>query len=232
MRNNWKNVLAEKNFIISCIVGIGLLVASLIINYYAQGYALVKESSPVTDLILSNIPTFNVDILFMYCPLLLGLILAITCLKSPRKIPLVLKSAAIFVTIRAVFITFTHLGPYPDHAILDSLDFNFFKVFSTSTNFFLFSGGGDLFFSGHTGLPFLAALLYWDYKPMRYLCLVSSVFFGTLALLGHLHYTIDVASAFFITYTIYIIVTKLFPHDVAAFNNKEYVTENVMHKPL
>ena len=232
MRTSWKDLLADRNFLISCSIGVLLLLASLVINYYAQGYALNKESSPVADIVLSNIPTFNVDVLFMYGPLVLGLILAISCIRKPAKIPLLLKSAAIFVTIRAVFITFTHIGPYPDHSILDSMDFNFLKVFSSNPSFFIFSSGGDLFFSGHTGLPFLAALLYWDDKVMRYICLLCSVFFGTLALLGHLHYTIDVASAFFITYTIYVIVTRLLPRDVAMFEEKTFSSENPWHKAL
>ncbi|MEI6397064.1 MAG: phosphatase PAP2-related protein [Candidatus Taylorbacteria bacterium] len=232
MRNRWKNLISDKTFIFSLIVGVILLCSSLIINYYAQGYAVNRESSPVADIVLSNIPVFNVDVWFMYGPLVLGLILFISCIRNPCKIPLLLKSAAIFVTIRAIFITFTHIGPYPDHNILDSMDFDFLKTFSTSANFFIFSGGADLFFSGHTGMPFLAALIYWDNKLMRYICLFSSFFFGILALLGHLHYTIDVASAFFITYTIYVIIKKLIPHDVAMFEEKEFVSQDVLHKPL
>ncbi len=218
-------MLSDKGFIIGCIIGLLLVFTSLIINYYASGYAQEAESNPVTDIILSNIPTYNVDVMFMYGPLILGLIIAGTCLHQPRRIPLLLKSVAIFVTIRAIFITFTHLGPYPDHAILDSMDFNFIRAFTSNPNFFIFSSGADLFFSGHTGLPFLGALLYWDIKIMRYLCIASSIFFGILALLGHLHYTIDVASAFFITYTIYVIIIKILPRDVAMFHGKTLLTK-------
>lgn len=229
---DWKSLLRNKHFIISCIVGTLLIMASLIINYHAAGYALEKESNYVADLILSNIPTFNVDVMFMYGPILLGLIVAINCLFRPRQIPLLLKSVAIFVTIRAVFITFTHLGPYPDRAILDSMDFDFLRTMTSSAHFFLVSSGADLFFSGHTGMPFLAALLYWDNKAMRYLCIASSIFFGVLALLGHLHYTIDVASAFFITYTIYVIIKKLLPHDVAMFKGETFESSSIAHKAL
>jgi hypothetical protein len=204
----------------------------MIINYYAAGYALQRESNPVTDIILSNIPTVNVDILFMYAPLLLGLIIFGTCVHQPRRLPLLLKSLAIFITIRAIFIMFTHIGPYPDRALLDSMDFNFIRAFTTNPNFFIFSSGGDLFFSGHTGMPFLAALLFWENKAMRYICLGSSIFFGVLALLGHLHYTIDVASAFFITYTIYVIITRLLPRDVALFKGHKYESSSLGNKAL
>ncbi len=232
MINRWKKALSEKNFVISCVIGLVLIIISLVINYFAASYALDKESNYVTDIILSNIRTFNVDVLFMYGPLILGLIITGTCIYEPRRIPLLLKSGAIFITIRAVFITFTHIGPYPDAAVLDSMDFNFIKTLTSSAHYFLISSGGDLFFSGHTGLPFLASLLYWEIKPMRYLCLASSVFFGILALLGHLHYTIDVASAFFITYTIYVIIIKLLPYDVAMFEGKRFVSDNPVNNPI
>ncbi|MEI8091030.1 MAG: phosphatase PAP2-related protein [bacterium] len=62
--------------------------------------------------------------------------------------------------------------------------------------------GADLFFSGHTGLPFLFALIFWNNKWMRYLFVLTAIYFGAIVLLGHLHYSIDVLSAFFITYTI------------------------------
>jgi membrane-associated phospholipid phosphatase len=57
------------------------------------------------------------------------------------------------------------------------------------------------------------ALIYWDDKPKRYLFLAWSVVFGATVLLGHLHYTIDVFAAFFITYGIYHLARWLFPRD-------------------
>lgn len=73
---------------------------------------------------------------------------------------------------------------------------------STSSN--------DLFFSGHTGLPFLFALIFWKYKIPRYVFTVSSGIAGVAVLLSHVHYTIDVLGAYFITYTIYVISKKIF----------------------
>jgi hypothetical protein len=44
--------------------------------------------------------------------------------------------------------------------------------------------GSDQFFSGHTGLPFLAALTFWHMPFWRYFYLGSTVFFGMAAALG------------------------------------------------
>ena len=80
-----------------------------------------------------------------------------------------------------------------------------------------FAFGGDLFFSGHTGLPFLMALIFWDNKYLRWIFILTSVMFATVVLLAHLHYSIDVLSAFFITYTIFHIALFLFKKDRRLF---------------
>jgi hypothetical protein len=84
----------------------------------------------------------------------------------------------------------------------------------------LLSGSGDdLFFSGHTGFPYLMALIFWNTKPLRWLFLAASIFFGGAVLLGHLHYSIDVFSAFFITYGIFNIAIRLFKNDFNFFSH-------------
>jgi hypothetical protein len=218
IHKRWGSSFSDRDFTISCLVGFLLIGLSLIINYYAARYALHSASNFVADIILSNTKPVNVDIIFMWGPLIFWSIIAAVGLYEPRRIPLILKSVAVLVVIRSVFITLTHIGPFPDMIPTVSMNFDFIKDLTSSANFFLFSSGGDLFFSAHTGLPFLMALVFWDQKIMRAFCLTSSVIFGIVVLLGHLHYTIDVASAFFITYTIYIIVCKLFPHDKQSFD--------------
>jgi hypothetical protein len=44
--------------------------------------------------------------------------------------------------------------------------------------------------------------------------------FGIVVLLGHLHYSIDVLSAFFITYSIYHICELFFKTDKKIFDSK------------
>jgi hypothetical protein len=79
--------------------------------------------------------------------------------------------------------------------------------------------GADLFFSAHTGMPFLGALAFWKEKEIRYFSLFGSLFFAVVVLLGHLHYSIDVASAFFITYGIFHIAQYFFPKDWKLFSS-------------
>jgi hypothetical protein len=181
----------------------------LIINYFASVYATEKASNPVLDLILSNVPVFNVDFIVNEGALFFGLFIAFLLLNEPRRIPFTLKSAAVFIFIRSMFITLTHLGPFPERSFIDQTSF------LSPMNF-----GGDYFFSGHTGLPFLMALIFWDEKRNRYVSILVSIIFAGAVLLGHLHYSIDVFAAFFITYGIYHIARHLFPRDYKLFRKK------------
>ena len=179
-----------------------LLILSLIINYIAGTYATERASLPVTDIILSNIRTFDVDGIFIYGSFVFWFFTTLVLLYHPKKMIFTLKSIALFVIIRSVFVSLTHLGPFPTQVIVENIGF-----------FNKFTFGGDLFFSGHTGLPFLLALIFWDEKILRYVFITSSVVFGIVVLLGHLHYSIDVLGAFFITYTIFHIARTVFKKD-------------------
>ncbi len=199
---SYKNHFSQSNYLLSLAVAIVIFAASLVINYYAGTYATEKASSSVTDIILSNTRAYDVDTLFIYGALALVGLIAILSFSKPERVPFILKNIGFFVLIRSMFIMMTHLGPFPIHA-----DVSAFNLISR------FSFGGDLFFSGHTGLPFLMALSFWHNKTLRYLFIAISIFFGVVVLLGHLHYTIDVMSAFFITYGIHQISKLIFPKD-------------------
>jgi len=194
-------LLKNRYYIFSLFLGIVFLIASLFINYFAGIYSIEKASNPVTDIILSNIPVFDVDFFFAYGAFAFIALIGFLCAFRLERFPFVLKSIALFVIIRSIFISLTHMGPFPD-------------MMSISPNFInKFTFGSDLFFSGHTGMPFLIALIFWKNRKLRYIFLALSLIFGAVVLLGHYHYTIDVLSAFFITFGIYHIAVYLFKKD-------------------
>ena len=197
----YKKYLADRYFVWSSVLSLLLLALSLAVNFLASLYATRKQSSPVTDIVLSNIPNYDVADIFVYGIVSLIVFVFFLLLLEPEKIPFVVKSTAVFILIRSVFISLTHIGLYPN--IIES-DIDVFKGITS---------GGDLFFSGHAGFPFLLALIFWREKNFRYLFIFISVFFGAIALMGHYHYSIDVLSAFFITFGIYHICLKIFKRD-------------------
>lgn len=188
-------------------VGFLFFSLSLIVNRYASFYATAQASNPVTDLLLDNIPVMKVEWIVNDAAAIFGFCMIGLIIWQPRRIPFILKSVALFILIRSVFITLTHLAPFPERVLLDPAD-----IFRTLTY------GGDYFFSGHTGMSFLFALIYWQKKSVRYFCLTASALLSVGVIFGHLHYSIDVFAAFFITYGIFVMAQHLFPYAYTVFS--------------
>lgn len=203
---NLKLHIKDKSFLLSLCVALLLLFISLLVNFYAGLYATESASNSVTDIVLSNTRVYDVDVVFIYGSIFFWIFVILLLLTQPKHIPFTLKSIAVFVLIRSLFISLTHIGPFPTQLIMEPS-----KIMQK------FAFGGDLFFSGHTGLPFLLSLIFWKNKYLRYTFILVSITFGVVVLMGHIHYSIDVLSAFFITYTIYHISTYLFKSDRILF---------------
>ncbi|MBI5003858.1 hypothetical protein HZC00_02090 [Candidatus Kaiserbacteria bacterium] len=186
---------------------IAAFIASVAIMEVAVDFATDHASNGVSDIILSNTPIFDVGYIYVYGFCFFLACIAFICLTNPKRLPFLLYSSALFMAVRGVFVMMTHLGPFTPYL---PIDFG-----TTITSIFY---GNDYFFSGHTGAPFLIALIYWKEKAARWIFLAWSVFFGVVVLLGHLHYTIDVASAYFIAYGVYHIALHWFPREKAFFD--------------
>lgn len=205
-----KILWVQKRFLLNVLLGLFLLFLGLFVTYYANSYTLIKAGNSVTDIILDNLPVVDVDFLYSEGALLFLIVSGIILLIEPRRIPFTLKSIAIFFLVRSLFMVLTHIGPPPNALSIQGQDI-FHKL----------SSGDDLFFSAHTGLPILMTLIFWDEKYLRYFFFASAIVGGAVVLLGHLHYSIDVFSAAFITYGIYRISKFLFRRDFALTKGTE-----------
>ena len=200
-RDHWLSSESRSATILSVV----LFVASMAFNYVAESFATKRASNPVDDIVLSHIPPYDLEWIFIWGVAALALFAISLLIANPKRIPFMLHSLTLFYFIRALFISMTHLGnplPIPpDAGIIVSR---------------LFFGGG-LFFSGHVGAPFLMSLIFWKNAKLRNIFIVFSLLFAATALLGHYHYTIDVVSAYFITYSIFHIAKAIFPREHALF---------------
>jgi membrane-associated phospholipid phosphatase len=192
----------KKRFWISVIFGILLIIISLVVNNYAQIYAANHVNNPESDIILDNIPILDVHLIYSEGAILFIIILTIVLLFEPKYIPFVFKNIAIFVITRSFFMILTHLAPPAAQTYINPTDY-----------IQRLSHGDDLFFSGHTGLPFLMAIIFWYKKYLKWLFLACTLIGGTAVIFGHLHYSIDVFSALFISFGIFHICKFLFPKD-------------------
>ena len=205
--------VSKMRYYASLLEAIILFIVSIYITHYASLYAENKASGAVDDIILSNTRVYNFEFFFVYIAIVLGLFTIALCLRFKKTAPFLIKAVSIFIIIRSLFVSLTHIGPFPLKLEIESGLLNFI------------TSGNDLFFSGHTGLPFLIALIFWGHLYIRILFLSASIILGTTALLAHLHYSIDVFAAFFITYSIYHIARKFFKKDFDFFT-----LEDVEHK--
>lgn len=197
--------VSKTRYYASLLEAVILFIVSIYVTHHASLYAENKASGPVDDIILSNTRVYDFEFLFVYFAIFLALFVVVLCLRFRKAAPFLIKSVSLFIIIRSIFVSLTHIGPFPLKLELESKLLNFI------------TSGNDLFFSGHTGLPFLIALIFWDHLYIRILFLTSAVVLGASALLAHLHYSIDVFAAFFITYAIYHMARKFFKKDFEFF---------------
>lgn len=200
--------IIDRSYKISAAWGLLMVLGGLVMYYFAGRYATVHASNSVGDILLNILPVFDVTEIFVYGFIAFCVFVAILLLRDSLRLPFTLKAIGLFTIIRSLFVMLTHLAPSTVSIDYNDIDFILKKI--------IFDG--DLFFSGHAGLPFLMALLYWDNKFLRYFFIIISGIFSIIVLLGHLHYSIDVFAAFFITYSIFRLSCVLFKKDLILFN--------------
>ena len=95
---------------------------SLITNYLARIYTNKSDVNYVHDIFLDNLPVVNINFIVNECVWIYVVIMVLFAIFYSQKIPLILKSIALFVFIRSIFISLTHLGPMPEHSFLNYND--------------------------------------------------------------------------------------------------------------
>jgi hypothetical protein len=183
---DWRRELVEYRYLI--LLSLIIVAAATFLDYYSGVYVSTTEVAAVPDLILDHIGPIDVGFFYVYGYLTLCFALFLyPFVLHIRTLHVVVSQFSFLVMLRAVFVLLTHLQTPPDGILAD-----FPWIFKG------ISFQNDMFFSGHTAIPFLGFLLFKG--KIRYFFLCGSIFLGIVVLLMHLHYSIDVFSAFFITY--------------------------------
>jgi len=174
------------------IVSLVLLIIALSIEIRAGNFVRYEvPAKEVGDLIISNIRPIDLTFIFVhYFSILFGFYFIYPLFFRVKILAKAISQFSLLVLVRSIFICLTHL-----QTPSDAIRVNYFWIFDT------FGFENDMFFSGHTAIPFLGFLIYDGW--VRYLLLASSIIIGASALLMHRHYSIDVFAAFFITYAVF-----------------------------
>lgn len=205
LRAEYRAIFFERTYLVSALVSFLLFLGALFASSRAVQFATKDVGNSTSDILLDNLPLINTDIIFSEGALALVVLVTVLLLIKPRAITFTLKSLALLIYTRSLFVIMTHLAPYPDHIITDINRFQYI------------SSGSDLFFSGHTAIPFMLALVFWNIKQLRFFFIFCSVLAANAVIFGHLHYTIDVFAAYFITYGVFHIAQHLFKADYHLF---------------
>lgn len=195
----WKeDILRHKQKIVLSLI---FLIVALIFKFITGSYADKKAFVSPPDLILDNIPVIDFGIFYVWLFVLVVIIFfGYPLIYNPKKLHYSIGLFSLLLLVRSGFTTLTHLR-IPGTAV----NLNHFPAF-----FDIFSFTNDLFFSGQVGLSFLAFWIYRENRNLSYFMLASSIVLGLSALFMHIHYSIDVLSAFFITYGVYKIGDYIF----------------------
>lgn len=187
----YRALCQDRQYLRDLMIGWMLLITSFVVMHYAGLYATSMAGASVSDLFLDHLPLWDVNVLHIHAALIFWLVFIAYLFTQPQWLPFVTKTTAVFIFARSVFICMTHLGP-PE---------NLLSIPPHLASYVLFDG--DLFFSGHVGGPCLMLMIFWRHRLLRVICLCAAVFFSIIVLLGHIHYSIDVFSAPFITFGLY-----------------------------
>jgi len=167
-------------------------VVGLAVDYYCGSYVTVTPGAKVPDLILDKIPAIDLSFLFVYGYMVLLMVLFLyPAFFRVRMLHVVAIQFSLLLMLRSVFMIFTHLET-PAGSVPVSFPWFFENLYFEN----------DMFFSGHTAMPFLGFYLFRNSR-LRYVFLVGAVVMGIVVLAMHLHYSIDVFAAFFMTYCSY-----------------------------
>jgi hypothetical protein len=186
----WRREILKHKYLL--LISLILLALAITLNYATGIYVDKKIGVPAPDLILDNIPTLDLDVFFTYgFSLVLVILLAYPLFFKVEELHKAISQFSLLVLVRSFFVSLTHLS-IPANAL----------VYTAPKIFAIFDFQNALFFSGHTAIPFLGFLLFRKEK-IGIFFLIATVILAATVLFMHVHYSIDVFSALFITYGCY-----------------------------
>lgn len=189
-KEEWKREYQNNKPLI--ILSFTLLIIALIINYLAGNYTSKAQVSSVQDIILDHISPINLSFIFVWGYfLVIFMLFFYPSMYKIKEVHIVISQFSLLVLIRSFFISLTHLA-IPADSIIPKIPWIWHLLVFHN----------DLFFSAHTAIPFLGFLIFRKEKISSFF-LIMTIILASTVLLMHIHYSIDVFAAYFITYGSY-----------------------------
>jgi hypothetical protein len=178
------------------VFGFSLLAVSYLLMFWVCRYRSGVPFSPGIDLLVRQLPLLDwTGLLSQGYILFLSGFFLYWIRNDWRRLAYILTATAVMMLVRDVFLLLTPVGPLPGLIPLYTS-----KLVPGVRGYLEFDG--ELFFSGHTGAPFLYFLLSRRHRALSLICLAVSFANGLGVLLTRNHYAIDVLGAFVIVPTV------------------------------
>ncbi|MBI4424710.1 MAG: hypothetical protein HY554_13335 [Elusimicrobia bacterium] len=174
--------------------------------YYNQvgWYADQRHLPASSDWLLRRLPEANLLPILSWGWLALHLYAAaVAILYYPRQLPFMLFTLALFMFVRTTYMALSPIGA--PHGMLDMSKLDY--IFSRAMGVITFNN--EFVMSGHASFPFLF-YLFFDTVWQKRVFLAGSLVMAASVLVTRNHYTVDVLSAYFISYSVYCLSRKLY----------------------
>ena len=199
---SWSDAWQEPRFRNKTIIALILVAIILILLPTFFAFIEKREGMVLQDFVLDAIPAKDVSIPTFVVIWSVVLLVFYRIYQSPRLFLVVAYGFILMCLARVLTISLLPLNPPPGLITLKdpiaNIAYGGKGIFITK----------DLFYSGHTGnmfLFFLCLQAKWD----KIIALAASFMVGILVLIQHIHYSIDVISAFIFTYFLYLGAKKV-----------------------
>jgi hypothetical protein len=199
---SWSEAWQEPRFRNKTIIALILVAIILILLPTFFAFIEKREGMVLQDFVLERLPASDVSIPTFIIIWSVVLLVFYRIYQSPRLFLVVAYGFILMCLARVLTISLLPLNPPPGLITLKdpiaNIAYGGKGIFITK----------DLFYSGHTGnmfLFFLCLQAKWD----KIIALAASFMVGILVLIQHIHYSIDVISAFIFTYFLYLGAKKV-----------------------
>jgi len=197
IKQQWNEIFASKKKLALLLLGLATLLTAFVINKNVSTYVDHVHGPSVGDLILDNIPIYDLNFLFFWAVLIFWLSNVVFQLMQPKELAFLLISISLFIVVRDFFIALTHLGP-PENLLVTPDELSYYSF------------NADMFFSGHVGAPFFYALLTSN-KRIKWIAILYSISMVFIVLMSHGHYSIDIFASFLIAHSLSVLLLKIKP---------------------
>jgi hypothetical protein len=198
----WNEAFANKFFKRRFLIGLFIWTAILIAFPIFFDFIESRNGMELNDFIINSIPAYDLSILIFLIIWSMFLLFLYRSIHEPKLLLLFLWGFIFLSLSRFITIYLVPLNP-PTQLI--ALRDPITNIFYGKTHTFITK---DLFYSGHTSTQFLMFLCFKK-KSDKYLALLSTIIIGTLVLIQHVHYSIDVFAAPVFTYIVYLISKRV-----------------------